>query len=244
MLDKCTNETLTINTTSIPPQKYKGNTRIKKIYIGKEVEVIGAEAFSGCSRLESIEVDADNARFTDGGCNAIIDKKTGVLLAGCYTTVIPEIVKEVGPFAFCGQAQIKKLLIPANVEKLDAHAFDGCTGLLEIDIKAGVKTIGDNCFRNCGKIETVYIPDTLEEVSSYVFGAQYEWIEDDENLTSVCVSPLLKIKDIYYTGTWDAYHAISLENKFRFEQSYLLTVHFGDGSYWESIPSEDWRKLI
>ena len=94
MLDKCTNETLIINTALIPPQKYKGNTYIKKIYIGKEVEVIGAEAFSGCNHLESIEVDAENARFTDGGCNAIIDRKTGVLPVGCYTTVIPEIVKE------------------------------------------------------------------------------------------------------------------------------------------------------
>ena len=78
------NELLIINNDKISERKYKGNLSIKKIYIGKDVKKIGAEAFSMCSNLESIEVDENNQWFTSGnGCNAIIDKN-GVIIYSNY----------------------------------------------------------------------------------------------------------------------------------------------------------------
>ena len=112
------NDTLYINTETILIMDYKGHSHIQHVRIGKDVKEIEAEAFSMCPNLKSIEVDANNECFTSAnGANAIIDKENGVLLVGCQATKIPECVKEIGPFAFCGQTSIKQVRIPSNVKK-------------------------------------------------------------------------------------------------------------------------------
>ena len=235
-----------INNETILDKEYKGNLHIEKIKIGKDVKTIGAEAFAMCSNLKSIEVDVKNEYFTSAnGANAIIDKTSGVLLVGCQTTIIPECVTEIGPFAFCGQIFLAKLIVPSSVKKIDAYAFDGCKGLIEIDIKEGLETIEDNCFRNCSNIEMISIPKTLKCVSPYIFGAEYKNVDDDENVTVVCVSPILKIKDIYYGGLpQDYYDKICLESRFECAKDNCLTVHFSDGTFWESISGEDLDEFI
>ena len=237
---------LFINREKIFERHYKGNSHIEKIKIGKDVKNIRAEAFAMCSNLKSIEVDEENKHFTSAnGSNAIIDKTSGVLLVGCQTTIIPECVTEIGPFAFCGQTKLTKIVIPSTVKKIDAYAFDGCEGLIEIDIKEGLETIEENCFRNCSNIETISIPKTLKYVSPYIFGAEYISVDDDENVTSVCESPVLKIKNIYYGGLPEEYYdKVCLESKFKWVKNNYLTVHFSDGTFWESIPSEDLDEFI
>ena len=62
-----------IEAEKIPDMAYKRELTIRKIFIGKNVSTIGAEAFSMCPNLESIEVDEGNEWFTSGkGSNAII----------------------------------------------------------------------------------------------------------------------------------------------------------------------------
>ena len=235
-----------INNETILDKEYMGKLHIEKIKIGKDVKTIGAEAFAMCPNLKSIEVDEENEHFTSAnGANSIIDKTSGVLLVGCQTTVIPECITEIGPFAFCGQTKLNKIVIPSTVKKIDVYAFDGCERLVEIDIKEGLEAIEDNCFRNCPNIETISIPKTLKYVSPYIFGAEYVYVDDDENITLVCEGPVLKIKDIYYGGLpGEYYDKVSLESKFKCAKDNRLTVHFSDGTFWESIPSEDWDEFI
>ena len=105
--DEClyTDEVLYVNSGTIPAKAYKGNLNIKKVIIGKDVKAIGAEAFSGCFYIENFVVEAENPYFADYDSNAIIEKESGVLIAGCHTTVIPECVTEIparrSPVAFC-----------------------------------------------------------------------------------------------------------------------------------------------
>ena len=162
-------ELLIINKDEISERNYKGNLSIKKIYIGQDVKKIGAEAFSMCSNLESIEVDEDNQWFTSGnGCNAIIDKN-GTLLVGCYKTVIPEFVTAIGPFAFCGQAKLQTITIPSHIQKIGAFAFDGCSGLVELTIEKGVEKIGEYCFKNCLNFETINLPSAQIDIDASIF---------------------------------------------------------------------------
>lgn len=151
-----TDEVLYANSKTISEKAYKGNLNIKKVVIGKDVKTIGAEAFSGCFYIESIVVEPENPRFADYNSNAIIDKKTGVLLVGCGSTVIPECVTEIGPFAFCGQAFIKKLSIPSSIKKIDAYAFDGCDELEELEFQSGMPLISEHAFRLCYKLKTIH----------------------------------------------------------------------------------------
>jgi hypothetical protein len=122
-----------------------------------------------CPNIEKIEVDVGNAYFTDGGCNAIITKE-GTLLVGCYKTEISDIVKEIAPFAFCGQTQMKEIVVPSHVHKIGDYAFDGCSEATLLDVKNGCEQIGELCFRNCHSLEVVRLP-AINDIPENVFGA-------------------------------------------------------------------------
>ena len=176
------NEILFIDDEKIPDIAYKGDFTIRKIFIGKNVRSIEAEAFSMCSNLEFIEVDEDNQWFTSGkGSNAIIEKASGILLVGCYKTEIPDFVTEIGPFAFCGQTKLKTITIPSHVYKVGSYAFDGCSELAELRIENGVEYIGAYCFKNCIKFEKIYLPNTKIDIDPTIFGVNpFNW-DDMEN---------------------------------------------------------------
>lgn len=76
---------------------------LKNLVIPESVEEISPSAFSKCSALESIKIDENN-RFYDSrnNCNAIIEKKTGILVLCCKNTVIPKEIKKAYESAFSG----------------------------------------------------------------------------------------------------------------------------------------------
>ena len=235
MINETIFESLSIE-KDVAPQEYKNKKNIKSIHIGRNVKEIGAEAFSMCENLETITVDKDNQFFMDGGCNAIIEKSTGILLVGTYKCVIPFCAKQIGPFAFCGQTRLESIIIPSNVKKIGANAFDGCENLTDIYIQEGLTTLEENCFKNCGKIKNICLPISLQETSRYIFGGVFEYVDDDMNITCVCKSPELKIENVYYNGALFEYNSkICLEDKFALvpEVGYTYTVHAIDG-YWNN----------
>jgi len=233
------NGILFIDDVKIPEIAHKGNSSIRKIHIGKNVRFIGDEAFSLCPNLESIEVDENNRWFTSkNGCNAIIDKTSSVLLAGCYKTEIPEYVKEIGPFAFCGQTKLKKVTIPSHIRRVNEYAFDGCSGLVELKVEKGVEHIGEYCFRNCTNLETIYLPNTKIDIDATVFGVvPFNW--DDMNnsllksshITAPCFEGIL---DIFFDGTMEEYDENGpivewyLSGSF-IENKRIIYVHCKDG---------------
>lgn len=233
------NDTLFIDDANIPEMAHKGDWGIRKIYIGKNVRTIGAEAFSMCANLESIVVDEENDQFTSGGnCNAIIDKDSAVLLVGCYKTNIPESVREIGAFAFCGQTKLKKVTVPSLVHTVGAYAFDGCKNLVELSIENGVEHIGECCFRNCSNFETIYLPNAKIDIASTVFGVvPFDWDDMHSSLldSSQITSPHFEgTLNIFFDGTMEDYYengpivewylsGSSIEN------SRVIYVHCKDG---------------
>ena len=63
--------------------------------------------------------------------------------------------------------QITSVVIPSGVTEIGTGAFEGCTGLKEIQIPSSVEKIGENAFNNCGSLTSVdYIgtQDTWEKI--------------------------------------------------------------------------------
>ncbi len=80
-----------------------GCKHIGSIIIPNTITDIGHSVFSYCVNLQSIVVDESNVCFDSRKeCNAIIETKTNILIAGCNKTTIPNDVVEVGTFAFLG----------------------------------------------------------------------------------------------------------------------------------------------
>ena len=60
--------------------------------------------------------------------------------------------------------------MPDGLETINTGAFDGCKGLLSVEMPQTVKEIGMFAFQNCAKITNVVIPDQVKELKSFVFG--------------------------------------------------------------------------
>ncbi|MBO4443594.1 MAG: leucine-rich repeat domain-containing protein [Bacteroidaceae bacterium] len=104
-------------------------TSIRQIFIPKNVNSItpgvGANIFSGCSKLVSIDVDKDNVKFDSrNNCSSIIEKTAsgGTLVYGCKNSIVPEGVNKIGIQAF-KSAGIKKMVIPSSVTSISIFVF-------------------------------------------------------------------------------------------------------------------------
>ena len=129
-----TSVTIPNSVTSIGSYAFKSCTSLTSITIPNSVTSIGSGAFSGCSSLTSSIVECDNTVYDScNNCNAIIEKATNTLIAGCMNTVIPESVTSIG-----------------------GYAFSGCTGLTSITIPESVTSIGNAAFADCSSLTDVY----------------------------------------------------------------------------------------
>lgn len=137
--------------TSIPSKAFNYCENLSSIVIPKNVSSFGEyQPLVGCSNLTSIKVDGENKWFDSrNNCNAIIEKNTGVLVAGCKNTVIPDGVTTIGTLAFCIVEDLATLRIPEGVKTIGVQAFYGCTGLKSIHVPSTLKDIGKEAFVNC-----------------------------------------------------------------------------------------------
>ena len=156
--------------TIILEKQFKGNTTIRKIIIGKNIKSIGAEAFSCCPNVSEIEVLDNNKYYCPFNSNTIIERDTGLLVFGCYKSIIGKEVKAIGSFAFCGQTKLTDISIPGNCKIIGAYAFDGCENLISISMADGVSEIHEFAFKKCDRLESVSFPNTLTSVADSAFG--------------------------------------------------------------------------
>ena len=90
------------------------------------------------------------------------------------TLVIPEKNKglpitKISKSAFLNVSDFSKVVISKNVKEVDAHAFQGCKALKEVEFKNGAETIGDRAFRWCSALESVTLPSSLKTIGLEAF---------------------------------------------------------------------------
>ena len=66
-------------------------------------------------------------------------------------------------------SKFKSIILPPNITKIGASAFQGCFGLTEITIPKNVTTIGTNAFYLNHQLKTVNILGNLTEIGSEAF---------------------------------------------------------------------------
>lgn len=183
------------------------------IYIPSKIAVIGKDVFYGCKKLSSITVDENNTVYDSrDNCNAIIETETGVMIAGCNNTIIPEgctkindrlfngytgfnkelvipnTVSEIGGSAFQGCTGITgNLIIPESMRSIGNNAFYGCTGLNILVFQEGLTFIGDNAFSGCtGLTGKLLFPNSLENIGVNTSDSYHDGVfKGCSNITSV-----------------------------------------------------------
>lgn len=132
--------------------------KLESLNVGKGLSKIGGCPVYSASALKSIVVSPDNQHFDSrNNCNAIIEKSSLKLLLGCSATDIPWDIKEISADAFYGNGSdgLKKIVIPANIEKIGNYAFCNLLNLDSVDIGKNVKEFGSYVFHNCNSLSTV-----------------------------------------------------------------------------------------
>lgn len=146
------------------------------MFIPKNVEAIGSEAFALDKGLKSIRVDEANTHYDSrNDCNAIIETATNVLIAGCRNTVIPNGIVAIGDGAFFHCTELTALEMPETVTKLGASAFTNCWQLTYLDISHMVE-IGEDCFNSCSRLKFGDLPEGLTIINDESFSALTEMV--------------------------------------------------------------------
>ncbi|GEM_PF-1140152 len=157
--------TIPASVTSIGKYAFNYCSGLTTITIPASVTSIGYAAFAGCSNLATMTVDAGNTKYDSrNGCNAIIEKESNTLIAGCKNTIIPDDVTNIDNNAFGRCISLTTVTIPAGVTNIGGHAFSGCSGLKTVTIGNGVTYIGYDAFYDCTAVTDVYCyadPDAL-----------------------------------------------------------------------------------
>ena len=156
--------------TSIESSAFSGCIGLTSITIPKSVTSIGTNIVSNCKNLTSIVVETGNPSYDSrNDCNAIINTKSNVLLAGCRTTTIQNSITSIGESAFSGCTGLTSITIPNGVTRIESGAFSGCTGLTSITIPNNVTSIGVSAFSGCTGLTSITIPNNVTSIGGSAF---------------------------------------------------------------------------
>ena len=144
--------------------------KLTSVTIPANVTSIGVGIFSSCTSLGTISVDAENTKYDSReGCNAIIEKASNKLVAGCKNTVIPTDVTSIENKAFYGLTGLTSITIPTGVTSIGESAFENCTSMTSITFNSGLTTIRTSAFQGCNKLESVTLPASVTNIGPNAF---------------------------------------------------------------------------
>ena len=141
------------------------NSSLESIEFGENIEIIGEQAFQGCTFISNITL---NSKLKAIGYRAFRD-------SGIKSIVIPDSVTEIADEAFSGCEKLKNLTIGKNVKSIGTEAFRNTTTLNQINYNAvNLETFGEKVFRYAGSkgngIDVVF-GEEVEVIPSKLFYA-------------------------------------------------------------------------
>ena len=174
-----------INNNEIFISKYVGSeidVKIPKQIEGKNVTIIGHNAFSYSSRITGVEIPntvTEIGEFAFVNCSKLgkVTFEKGSRLGeigreafahtNIQSIVLPDSVKKIGEGCFYCTENLKTIHIGSGLTVIPDSAFS-YAGVENINIPNGVVTIGAYAFAST-KLKSVIIPDSVTVMGNYVF---------------------------------------------------------------------------
>jgi len=140
---------LPLNLRAIPENCFLGCMNLTQLYLPSSIKDIGADAFSQCTSLETVEFGKgfDSLNFASG---VFFGNKS------LKHVVLPEGLQNIGDGMFNQCESLESIRLPNSLQHIGARAFKECYSLTYLTIPAGVQTIGSEAFNNAG-IKDVYL---------------------------------------------------------------------------------------
>lgn len=174
-------------------------------------ETQGGETSGQCGENLTWSFDEATGTLTITGSGDMWDWSSGSapwysLRASIQSVELPRGLTSIGDYAFFFCGGLSSVDIPAGITGIGERAFSGCSGLTKVTIPDGVTSIGSFAFFSCTGLASITFPASAAEIDTYV------------------ISRCQNLKDIYYSGTIDAWGKINLA----YDRG-NVTVHCADG---------------
>ena len=162
------------------------NTGLTTITIPKNVSRMGIIVFAYCSNMESLNVDPQNPHYYSEK-NCIINKTSNTVVYGCKNSVLPtdKRITTIGQSAFEGCTGLTEIEIPDNIETIYGWAFCG-SGLKSFTFPNRKMAFGESVFSKCTELKTIEIPHPC------IANIQNGFFKDCTSLESVTITPGIK----------------------------------------------------
>jgi len=221
---------------------------VKKITIPDTVKEIGASAFARHDNLEEFSFPSVLEKI---GEQAFIEtaikelslpetlKEIGAYaFCSCdYITeiVLPDSVTMIGESAFAECGNVKKVVLPSGLGRIEASVFCG-TQITAIEIPASVTAIGDAAFGGCPIAELV-LPEGLESIGREAFtGIHAEKVIIPDTVSAIGVGAFIwceNLKEVVLGKN------VSFIGDAAFAECYNLTLTVKKDSYAENYAKEN-----
>ena len=198
--------------TGITGDSYKYNDDVTKLIVPDNITRLGEEAFIGCTNLEQIKLHDKIEVIGERAFN--------------QTAYYNDKDNWEDGVLYIGDALIK-----ADPEKI-AETYN---------IRKGTRIIADGAFRNCKRLSSVTIPDTIEYVGTDVF-AGTAFFENQENWSNnmLILDYLLLSVDKEYDGPFTVPYGIKTIADSAFEHSKITELitpdslkYIGYNAFWD-----------
>ena len=127
--------------TNVGQSAFSGCAELKEITIPKSVVSIGKDAFYGCIGLKKLNINDISA-----WCS--------ISFENIYSNPL-HYAKNL----YVNDDKIVDLVIPNSVKSIAKYAFCGCSEIESLSIGSGVKSIGQSAFGNCEKLAGITVAD-------------------------------------------------------------------------------------
>lgn len=183
--------------TTIATGALQENAIMEELYFSDNLKETGLQAISNCSKLKkvslgkSFKIKESNKGFLDG-CNALekiaLDSRNsslmladGVLFSKSGKTLyrypskkagesytVPAETEKINGHAFEGCVNLKSITIPDNIAYISDYCFAG-SGLTSMNFSDDVDYLGEGVFENCSALSEVRLSKRVVEISDYTF---------------------------------------------------------------------------
>ena len=82
---------------------------------------------------------------------------------------LPASLEKIGAGTFVGFTSLESIEIPKNVATIESGTFSGCTALKSITLNEGLESIGENAFKGCTALRVALFPSTLQTIEKFAF---------------------------------------------------------------------------
>lgn len=137
---------------------------LKKVTWGKNIEVIGCNAFCACKQLANITLP-DTVKY--------IGTSAFQMCSGLKEIVVPDSVvhigveSESGVFELC--RNLEKVTLSKSLTEIPDNMFSQCEKLHELVIPNSVVKIGDYAFSGCDSLRTITVSESVKEIGEEAF---------------------------------------------------------------------------